>query len=262
MNKDFEWLKWVGLFTVISILGAIVFQAQNGKNKESIKKENNLVSLIPISKINQENAEFVKNYIPQIEKQCLGLIKYKDDWDFEEITNRGFTIKVSNKPKNDKLVEYNSFGNRCFFDLSDDNRTVFIPKRACASLCRDQLIDDSSYKVNIHAIKGKNDSLILTQQESQSISGSLGAMMVWLGKPDENQKIVDKILNIQNKEESDKYLLSRYLEAKSEMETRAISGDYQFQRNVAYMYSTDPEKLGGNRKTGCVWYLSHITGLL
>lgn len=33
MNKDFEWLKWVGLFTVISILGAVVYQVQNDKKK-------------------------------------------------------------------------------------------------------------------------------------------------------------------------------------------------------------------------------------
>lgn len=131
----------------------------------------------------------------------------------------------------------------------------FIPKRACASLCKDQLIDDSSFKITVTAIKGKNDSLLLTEQERTNISSSLGAMMVWLGTPEENDKIVERLASTADKDELDKYLLDKYLKAKADIEVKATAGDYQSQRNTAYMFSNDSEKLGGNKKFGCAWYL-------
>ena len=33
MNKDFEWLKWVGLVFVISVLGAVIYVKQSNKSK-------------------------------------------------------------------------------------------------------------------------------------------------------------------------------------------------------------------------------------
>ena len=35
MNKDLDWLKWVGLFTVISIVGAIFYLKNQSNNKEN-----------------------------------------------------------------------------------------------------------------------------------------------------------------------------------------------------------------------------------
>lgn len=251
MRSDFEWLKWVGFFLVISILVAVYF-VKNTKSKEVGSIIN---SLMPSSLITQNNLEFVNNYFPQIQEQCPGLGKYKEDWVFDQVGSRGFTIKVAEKPQNDKLWEYRATSNRCFFDLSDDSSSVSIPKRACASLCKDQLIDDSSFKIHVTAIKGKNDSSLLTEQERTNISSSLGAMMVWLGTPEENDKIVEKLANTADKEELDKYLLDKYLKAKADIEVKATAGDYQSQRNTAYMFSNDSEKLGGNKKFGCAWYL-------
>ncbi|MDA0698052.1 MAG: hypothetical protein O2793_16850 [Proteobacteria bacterium] len=150
MKKEFEWLKWFGLSIVVGILVAVAYL--KGENDRGIKENVTLRSLIPTLKINKGNNAFVDNYMPQIEQQCSGLIKYKDDWNFEEITDRGFTIIVADKPKNEELIEFRSFRNRCFFDLSKDGRTVSIPKRACASLCKDQLIDNSNYKINVKSI--------------------------------------------------------------------------------------------------------------
>lgn len=251
MNRDSEWLKWVGFFLVISILVAVYF-VKNTKSKEAWSTIN---SLLPSSLITQNNLEFVNNYFPQIQEQCPGLGKYKEDWTFDQVGSRGFTIKVAEKPQNDKLWEYRATSNRCFFDLSDDSSSVSIPKRACASLCKDQLIDDSSFKIHVTAIKGKNDSSLLTEQERTNISSSLGAMMVWLGTPEENDKIVEKLANTANKDDLDKYLLDKYLKAKADIEVKATAGDYQSQRNTAYMFSNDSEKLGGNKKIGCAWYL-------
>ncbi|MFW2163143.1 hypothetical protein ACG93T_17505 [Acinetobacter beijerinckii] len=33
MNKDFEWLKWVGLFVIASVIGAVVYLVQNKKSE-------------------------------------------------------------------------------------------------------------------------------------------------------------------------------------------------------------------------------------
>lgn len=251
MNQDFEWLKWVGLSVVVSIL-VVVYFVKNDKDKEA---ESTINSLLPSVLVNQDNIEFAQNYFPQIQDQCPGLGKYKEDWEFENIGSQGFTILISEKPKNDKLWEYRATSNRCFFDLLDNNSSVSIPKRACASLCKDQLIDDSSFKIAVTPIKGKNDSLILTEQERANVSSSLGAMMIWLGTPRENDKIVEKLTSTPDKDELDKYLLDKYLKAKTDIEAKATAGDYQSQRNIAYMYSNDSEKLGGNKKFGCAWYL-------
>ncbi|MFW2003009.1 hypothetical protein [Acinetobacter ursingii] len=222
----------------------------------SKKANEKLESLsVPSVLINPENSDFVKNYLPQVEQQCPGLKKYKDDWKFEKINSTGFTLLVSSQPINDKLWKYRSPSNRCFFDLSDDGQSIFIPKRACASLCKDELIDDSSYKIQVNAIRGKDDSSSLTQQERKSILSSLGAMMVWIGEKNENDAIIEKISNSKSNEETDKYLLEKYLGAKNIIEKKAMTGDYQSQRNIAYMYSHDSKNIGGNKVVGCAWYL-------
>ena len=251
MNRNSEWLKWVGLCIVIGILVAIYF-VKNTKSKEAESIRNNL---LPLSLITQNNLEFVNNYFPQIQEQCPGLSKYKEDWVFDEVGSRGFTIKVSEKPQNDKLWEYRATHNRCFFDLSDDNSSVFIPKRACASLCKDQLIDDSSFKITVTAIKGKNDSSLLTEQERIKVVSSLSSLMGWLNMPKEHDEVIEKIKNTTNKDELDRYLMDKYFKLKSGIEKKATAGDYQSQRNTAYMFSNDSEKLGGNKKFGCAWYL-------
>lgn len=121
MGRDFEWLRWVGFFLVISILAAVYFV----KNTKSKEVEGAINNLLPSSLATQNNLEFVKNYFPQIQEQCPGLSKYKEDWVFDQVGSRGFTIKVSEKPQNDKLWEYRAARNTCFFDLSDDNSSVF-----------------------------------------------------------------------------------------------------------------------------------------
>lgn len=237
------------------ILVSILIGLLGCSNKSDISEKNSENLIVPSILINSENSDFIKNYFPQIEQQCIGLKKYKNDWKFEEFKSNGFSIIVSDKPLNKELWEYRSPNNRCFFDLSDDGQTVLIPKRACASLCKDELIDDSSYKIQVNAIKSKNDSSLLTYQERNSILGSLGAMLVWIGKENEIQIVTDKVSNSNNNEETDKYLLEQYFNAKNIIEKKAMAGDYQSQRNTAYMYSTDSEKLGGNKKVGCAWYL-------
>ena len=222
------------------------------KNKKVIT----LASLVPVPSVNADNSDFIKNYMPQISANCPGLVRHKDDWQFDQISSTGFTILVKNETQNKALWDYGVTGNRCFFDLSKDSSRVFIPKRACASLCKDTRLEDGEFEIPVVRINGKYDSNVLTELERQEVSSSLGAMMVWLDKEEYQYNVImEKITESTNKDETDRFLLDEYLKAKLAIEEKALTGDYQFQRNTAYMYANDSKKMGGDAKLGCAWYL-------
>lgn len=58
---------------------------------------------------------------------------------WSEVT--GIVVHVSEKPSQHVAADIKATGNRCYFDIGPDMKTVAVTKRACMALCKDQSFD-------------------------------------------------------------------------------------------------------------------------
>lgn len=72
MNKDLDWLKWVGLFTVISIVVAVFYLKSQSKNQESDK-----IQSTQVIDNSPQPMEDVQNALDFVQKQKEMAITYK-----------------------------------------------------------------------------------------------------------------------------------------------------------------------------------------
>ena len=88
---------------------------------------------VPATLIKSKNEFFSKNDYPKILNACPGLEKYRNDWDFDSLTEKELKIKVKSEPSNTNLIEYRAMGHSCYFTVNQNK--LSIPKDPCASLC-------------------------------------------------------------------------------------------------------------------------------
>ncbi|ENX58185.1 hypothetical protein MN869_14795 [Acinetobacter sp. NIPH1876] len=69
MNKDFEWLKWVGLFFIVGILVAIAYLRQNNRTEINVNSELNQVSH------NSQNLSEEEKYDEMLNQATLAIIE-------------------------------------------------------------------------------------------------------------------------------------------------------------------------------------------
>ncbi len=84
---------------------------------------------------------------PKVKQFCPGLDKYADALQFDKIEDnfsfapsdaQRVSIEYIIKTDQHKTPGYMLAGNRCFFEISRDGKTLMIDKGACKSLCKDQ----------------------------------------------------------------------------------------------------------------------------
>ncbi|MCU4378257.1 hypothetical protein [Acinetobacter haemolyticus] len=97
--------------------------------------------------------------------------------------------------------------------------------------------------------------LDLNENERKSLAMLLGVTLTQMGRKEDATKIIDEYGKIKDLNKSNVFLYEKYIDAKIDLEQKALSGDYQSQRNTAYAYATDPEKFGGDKVLGCGWYM-------
>jgi hypothetical protein len=217
------------------LLLAACTDATPPKSEGSIEPALKFQSITNKSDLTQPQATGV---IIAFAEACLGYGKYSSD--FSEATlsgpkqvhagdiQRGWTqkyelaFKISDQPQHREVVDAFAMGHTCYYDFGGGASPGFVPaKSPCAKIC---------------------------------------------GMPSVAHKSAPEMLQLDNPA-TDGYkarldLIEKTYRANLAMyEKQAMRGDYQAQRNLAYVYGNESVDRGG-RITGCAWrlYIAHSSG--
>lgn len=132
------------------------------------------------------------------------------------------SFKVKDQPQDHRLIESRSFGNSCWINLGGGLNPGFIStKSACSSICG------------------------VTEKKNGIYFGAIPAMSV-IESATDVQAVIDKRLAA-GKEKLDK------------LTKKAMAGDYQSQRNLAYVYQVGDDIAPLDPVRACAWRAVIVT---
>jgi hypothetical protein len=139
------------------ILSIVVLALITGCSAETEKQP---LSIPDMSNQSDEVKKLVTENWDAFLAQCPGLNKFQDDLSFSQMDDYlepfmddkeawlTVTYVVSDDPKRIPN-SYKAWGHHCHFRLYDHNKTIGVPKRACASVCLDKnmFLPENSYLI-------------------------------------------------------------------------------------------------------------------
>lgn len=82
----------------------------------------------------------VTNALPGIRKACPGLDKYAPQLSNIRVEQQFRTVLLFEVSGSKKIPEaYKAGGQTCFIEIDTDGKSIFVEKKACKSVCQDQL---------------------------------------------------------------------------------------------------------------------------
>lgn len=82
----------------------------------------------------------VTSALPAIRKVCPGLDKYASQFSNIRVEQQFRTAIVFEVSSSSKIPEaYKAGGHTCFIEVDADGKNIFIEKKACKSVCQDQV---------------------------------------------------------------------------------------------------------------------------
>jgi hypothetical protein len=99
--------------------------------------------------------ELVLASIPAIRQACPGLDKYAGSFQGTRVEDQFRTTIVFDVSERNTIPEpYKATGHSCFIEIEKDGSAILIEKKACKSVCLDQLdVPDGQLKISLTPMK-------------------------------------------------------------------------------------------------------------